>query len=292
MLRQRLGDVQIARADVGFARRVVVEHRAQGACRRSACARSAAYCSARCTAVVTRAAIGRFDDDRQPGLEVEHLLLAADDRRRDEPASSGTATWNVPSNIDSPVGDSRHSCSLRPYRRDEIDRPECRACRASRRFGPGNGTGTPSPTSARGAPFSSSSSRSNGDAAGIAEEGNRLGAALLDLGDDRVERLRLAACSRSTCRSRPRRAARPARLCRSRAATRRTLPRSRSTRPPPAPVRDSSSRSRGSAARRARRGPARRPRTARSFSRPSWFVKPECAQNPRARRPSARPGSM
>ena len=30
------------------------------------------------------------------------------------PASSGTATWNVPSNIDSPCGEARHSASLRP----------------------------------------------------------------------------------------------------------------------------------------------------------------------------------
>ena len=30
------------------------------------------------------------------------------------PASSGTATWNVPSNIDRPRGEARHSASLRP----------------------------------------------------------------------------------------------------------------------------------------------------------------------------------
>ena len=30
------------------------------------------------------------------------------------PASSGTATWNVPSNMDSPWAEARHSASLLP----------------------------------------------------------------------------------------------------------------------------------------------------------------------------------
>ena len=64
--------------------------------------------------MVTREAIGRLATMVNPVSRSVIRSLLPTTVGATRPASSGTATWNVPSKVDSPCSEARHSASLRP----------------------------------------------------------------------------------------------------------------------------------------------------------------------------------
>ncbi|MNC89296.1 hypothetical protein D3C83_52060 [compost metagenome] len=76
--------------------------------------RSATYFSARCTTRDICDAIGFRVTTVMPVSRSFTFSWLPTTVGATSPASSGTATWNVPSKIDSPVFDVRHSSSVRP----------------------------------------------------------------------------------------------------------------------------------------------------------------------------------
>ena len=113
------------------------------------------------TAISTREAIGRLNATETPVSRSSRFSRLPTTVGAIRPASSGTATWNVPSNIESPVADSRHSRSFRPYKvtRFTTGTSSFSSERAVSKSEKRNMK--PSATSTRASPASSSKSSSN-----------------------------------------------------------------------------------------------------------------------------------